>query len=105
MTIELVRAPDILASVSALENGPFTVGFAAETDNVRGYALGKLEKKNLDMIVANRVGSDCGFDLDENTVEVYWQDGERSFATAAKTDLAVEVVDLVADRYAEKQGT
>ena len=71
MTIELVRAPDILASVAAIDDGPFTVGFAAETDKVREYALGKLEKKKLDMIVANRVGGDCGFDVDENAVDVY----------------------------------
>ncbi len=102
MTIDLVRAPDILASVAALDDGPFTVGFAAETDKVREYALGKLAKKNLDMIVANRVGSDCGFDVDENAVEVYWNGGEQSFDEAAKTDLAVGIVDLVAERYAEK---
>jgi phosphopantothenoylcysteine decarboxylase/phosphopantothenate--cysteine ligase len=102
MTIKLVRAPDILASVAALGDAPFTVGFAAETDKVREYALGKLEKKKLDMIVANRVGSDCGFDVDENTVEVYWNGGEQAFDTAAKTDLAIGIIDLVADRYAQK---
>ena len=57
MSIELVRCPDILASVAALADAPFTVGFAAETEKVDDYARSKLEKKKLDMIVANRVGT------------------------------------------------
>jgi phosphopantothenoylcysteine decarboxylase/phosphopantothenate--cysteine ligase len=99
MTIELVKAPDILASVAALEDGPFTVGFAAETNNVREYALAKLDKKNLDMIVANRVGSDCGFDRDENAAAVLWAGGEQTFPEADKTELAAQIMDIVADRY------
>ena len=68
MSIELVRNPDILASIAALPAAPFTVGFAAETENVSEYAKGKLANKKLDMIVANRVGDDCGFDRDDNAV-------------------------------------
>jgi phosphopantothenoylcysteine decarboxylase/phosphopantothenate--cysteine ligase len=99
MTVELVRSPDILASVAALDDAPFTVGFAAETNNVREYALAKLQGKNLDMIVANRVGRDCGFDFDDNAADVLWPGGERSFARMAKTELAYELVDLVVERY------
>jgi phosphopantothenoylcysteine decarboxylase/phosphopantothenate--cysteine ligase len=99
MSIELVRSPDILASIAELENAPFTVGFAAETENVREYALGKLEHKKLDMIVANQVGEDHGFDSDENTVDVYWDGGERSFETTGKTELGREIVKLVAEHY------
>jgi phosphopantothenoylcysteine decarboxylase/phosphopantothenate--cysteine ligase len=104
MSIELVRSRDILASVAGLDDAPFTVGFAAETEKVRDYALGKLEKKKLDMIVANRVGDDCGFDRDDNTVDVYWRDGERKFATAAKTQLAHEIMQLVAERFEATRG-
>jgi phosphopantothenoylcysteine decarboxylase/phosphopantothenate--cysteine ligase len=100
MSIALVRSPDILASVAALDNGPFTVGFAAETNDVKKYALGKLQNKSLDMIIANRVGRDCGFDVDDNTVEVFWDGGEHAFPTAAKTELASQIIELVADRYA-----
>ena len=103
-SIELVRSPDILASVAALEDAPFTVGFAAETENVREYALGKLENKNLDMIVANRVGSDCGFDYDENAAEVIWEGGEQTFAKMAKTELARELMKVIADRYVATRG-
>ena len=99
MTIELVRSPDILASIADLKDAPFTVGFAAETENVREYAIGKLEKKKLDMIVANQVGEDRGFDSDENTVDIYWAGGEQSFETAEKTELARDIVKLVAEHY------
>jgi phosphopantothenoylcysteine decarboxylase/phosphopantothenate--cysteine ligase len=101
MTLELTRSRDILASVSALDRAPFTVGFAAETNNVRDYALAKLERKKLDMIVANRVGTDCGFDSDDNAIDIYWHGGERSFPTASKTALARDLVHLIAARYAE----
>ena len=99
MSIELVRSKDILASIASLDAAPFTVGFAAETEKVRDYAMGKLKDKKLDMIVANRVGDDCGFDCDDNAVEVYWQDGEQSFTKAAKTELAYKIVQLVAERF------
>ena len=104
MQLELVRSQDILASVAGLDDAPFTVGFAAETENVRDYALGKLEKKNLDMIVANRVGDDCGFDLDDNEIEVYWKDGEKGFARAPKTELAEQIMQLVAERFTAARG-
>ncbi len=104
MHIELVRSKDILVSVAALDDAPFTVGFAAETENVRDYALGKLQNKKLDMIVANQVGRDRGFDQDENAVDVFWDDGEQSFGQAAKTDLARDIVELVVARYMATRG-
>lgn len=105
MSLELVRSPDILASVAALDPAPFTVGFAAETHDVETYAKAKLDNKRLDMIVANRVGADCGFDFDDNTVTVYWQGGEQAFAEAAKTELAEDLVALIAERYETVRGT
>jgi len=98
-SIALVPSEDILASVAALDDAPFTVGFAAETENVHSYALGKLKNKQLDMIVANKVGDDCGFDRDDNTVELIWSDGERELPNAAKTDLALQIVHIIAERY------
>ena len=99
MRIDLVRCPDILQSVAALESAPFTVGFAAETENVDEYARGKLEKKKLDMIIANRVGADCGFDADDNAANVFWSDGEQRFAKSQKSELANRLIALVAERY------
>jgi len=99
MQLGLVRSPDTLAAVAKLVDGPFTVGFAAETEQVREYALGKLENKKLDMIVANKVGPDCGFDTEDNTVDVFWRGGEQSFPMTAKTDLAGHLIQLIAERY------
>ncbi len=104
MHIELVRSKDILVSVAALDDAPFTVGFAAETENVRDYALGKLQNKKLDMIVANQVGRDRGFDQDENAVDVFWDGGEQSFGQAAKTELARDIIELVVARYTATRG-
>jgi phosphopantothenoylcysteine decarboxylase/phosphopantothenate--cysteine ligase len=104
MSVDLVRSPDILASVAALNDAPFTVGFAAETENVREYALGKLENKKLDMIIANKVGSDCGFDYDDNAAEVLWTGGDKAFSTMAKTELAYELIDLITERFTATRG-
>ena len=104
MQLDLVRCPDILASVAALDAAPFTVGFAAETERVDEYARAKLEKKRLDMIIANQVGDDCGFDRDDNVVCAFWPGGERRFAQAEKTELARQLIELVADRFYAARG-
>jgi len=99
LNIELERTPDVLATVAGRHDAPFTVGFAAETENVREYALSKLKDKNLDMIVANRVGPGLGFGQDDNAVEVYWTGGEQSFPLTAKEALAGQLIELIAERY------
>jgi len=100
MQLDLVRSRDILASVAALEVAPFTVGFAAETENLREHALAKLKNKKLDMIIANLVGSDRGFDHDENTVCVYTADGQQAFPMTNKAELARDLIEVIAQRYA-----
>ncbi len=104
VALELVRTADVLASVAALDAAPFTVGFAAETHDVETYAKTKLDNKRLDMIVANRVGDDCGFDRDDNSATVYWPGGEQAFPVAAKSDLAAAIIRLVAARYDATRG-
>ncbi len=104
MTLEMVRTEDILASVAALPAAPFTVGFAAETNDLREYAIGKLENKKLDMIVANCVRDGKAFDADENAVEVFWSGGSQAFPLAAKSTLAMELVALIAERYETARG-
>lgn len=99
LTMDLVATDDILASVAALDDPPFTVGFAAETENVRDYALQKLKKKKLDMIVANQVGEGLGFDSDGNAVEILWNGGEASLGYAEKTAIARDIVEIVVKRY------
>ena len=104
MRIDLVRCPDILASVAALDVSPFTVGFAAETEKVDEYAKTKMQTKKLDMIIANRVGSDCGFDRDDNAAAVFWADGEQRFPKVPKAELANQLIELVAQRYYVARG-
>ena len=99
LTLGLVRNPDILAAVAALADGPFTVGFAAETHDVLAYAEGKRQAKGLDMIAANRVGPGIGFDSDHNALEVLWEDGRRRLAEAPKPVLARQLLEVVAERY------
>ncbi len=104
MQIDLVKSPDTLASVAKLANGPFTVGFAAETERVREYALGKLDNKKLDMIVANKVGAERGFDCEDNAVDVFWHGGERTFPMTSKSELATQLVQLIGERHAGSNG-
>ena len=99
MTLALTRCPDILASVAALDAAPFTMGFAAETENLIDYARGKLMNKKLDMIVANRVGRDRGFDRDDNAATVLWNGGEKSYPTSSKVDLARQLIELAAELF------
>jgi phosphopantothenoylcysteine decarboxylase/phosphopantothenate--cysteine ligase len=104
MTVGLVKAPDILRSVAGLDDAPFTVGFAAETERLREYATGKMKDKNLDMIVANLVGDGRGFNQDSNAVDVFWRTGDQSFALTSKQDLARDLVELIAERYSAARG-
>ena len=101
LSLELTRSEDILATVAALEDAPFTVGFAAETEKLREYATAKLLKKNLNMIVANLVGPNLAFGKDQNAAEVYWRGGDQSFDMMSKKDLAEKLVALIAKRYAD----
>ncbi|MET0581813.1 MAG: bifunctional phosphopantothenoylcysteine decarboxylase/phosphopantothenate--cysteine ligase CoaBC [Pseudoxanthomonas sp.] len=100
LALDLVRTPDILSEVAAQTQGlKLVVGFAAETENVAGYARGKLVAKHLDLIVANRVGvADGGFESDQNAMTAYWQDGERVFDPGAKTRLADDLIELIVER-------
>ncbi|MCI0733448.1 MAG: bifunctional phosphopantothenoylcysteine decarboxylase/phosphopantothenate--cysteine ligase CoaBC [Methylococcaceae bacterium] len=99
LMLSLERTPDILASVAAMNPGPFTVGFAAETESLENNAKKKLESKNLDMIVANQVGGrEGGFESDQNALTVLWKDGQVRFELAPKKQLAHKLVELIAER-------
>ncbi|MBK1617367.1 bifunctional phosphopantothenoylcysteine decarboxylase/phosphopantothenate--cysteine ligase CoaBC [Lamprobacter modestohalophilus] len=102
MTLTLVRNPDILAEVAALPKPPFTVGFAAETDDLEHYARDKLEAKQLSMIAANRVGDGPGgFESDKNALICLWPGGgRRELPMMSKPALATALADLIAERYA-----
>lgn len=98
-SLELVLNPDILAEVAVSSPRPFVVGFAAETEQVETYARGKLERKRLDMIAANRVGeAGCGFEACDNALSVYWQGGGEEIPLGDKADVAAQLVQLIARR-------
>ncbi|MEC6824953.1 bifunctional phosphopantothenoylcysteine decarboxylase/phosphopantothenate--cysteine ligase CoaBC [Photobacterium piscicola] len=101
MVIQLVKNPDIVASVAALtENRPFTVGFAAETQNVEHYARGKLANKNLDLICANDVSvQGQGFNSDNNALHLYWPNGDKTLPLASKTDLGQQLLTEIVSLY------
>ena len=85
-----------------MKQSPFSVGFAAETENLKEYALDKLNQKSLDLIIANEVGPHKGFDQDENAVHVFWKHGEKVFEKLQKRKLAKHLVELIAERFLNK---
>ncbi|MDE1220572.1 bifunctional phosphopantothenoylcysteine decarboxylase/phosphopantothenate--cysteine ligase CoaBC [Vibrio aestuarianus] len=100
MTLTMVKNPDIVASVAAMtEHRPFTVGFAAETQDVEKYARNKLINKNLDMICANDVSvAGQGFNSNDNALTVYWQGGEQALPLSSKAELARALMLLINDK-------
>ncbi|CTP86157.1 Coenzyme A biosynthesis bifunctional protein CoaBC [Xanthomonas translucens pv. poae] len=100
LTLELVRTPDILSEVAAQTQAlKLVVGFAAETHDIERYARGKLTDKHLDLIIANQVGvAGNGFESDQNAATAYWQQGARSFPAVSKTQLAEQLLALIAER-------
>jgi len=103
MTLQLERNADILSTVAEIADGPFCVGFAAETDDVERYARGKLERKGLQMIAANHVAQadNAVFNSDTNALEVYWPGaGHASIPTADKLTVARALLQLIAVQYA-----
>jgi phosphopantothenoylcysteine decarboxylase / phosphopantothenate---cysteine ligase len=96
MQLALVRNPDILAAVAQHTIRPFTVGFAAETNDVEQYARGKLQRKKLDMIAANDVSiQGLGFNADSNALQVFWQDGSQQLPATDKLTLARQLLTLI----------
>jgi len=104
ISLTLVKNPDVIASVAALTtNRPFTVGFAAETQNVAQYALGKLKNKNLNMICANDVSQEgLGFNSERNALTLYWhdkqgKDSQLNLPEDSKQALAIQIIKTIAN--------
>lgn len=95
--LELIRNPDIVAAVSQLNPRPFIVGFAAETENLIEHAKQKLVSKKLDMIVANLVGPNQGFQVDDNELTVITSQQMHKFEYAPKQQLARRLVQLITE--------
>ena len=99
ISLRLLRNPDIIASVAALRPRPFMVGFAAETEQLREHARGKLERKGLDMIIANDVSDTrIGFNSDSNAALLLWEDGEHPIELCTKSVFAAIAIRKIAER-------
>ena len=94
MQVELAPNPDILAEVAALPRGPFCVGFAAETENLREYARAKRKKKNIPLLAANLAQE--AFGRDDNALTLFHAKGEIELPRAPKIVLARQLISQVA---------
>jgi len=102
MSLQLIRTPDILAGLGALEKRPLLVGFAAETGNLDEFAAKKLTDKNADIIVANDVSqADAGFNVDNNRARLLFRDGRNlDYPLMSKDALSGIILDAVSAELA-----
>jgi len=100
--LSLEPVADILATVARLEQRPFCVGFAAETENLEQYAQKKRMQKGVDVIAANRVGPGLGFETDDNELLLVWEGGSRLLPQDSKTRLARLLIEQLAALYSQR---
>ncbi len=103
MTLNMTKNPDIIAMVAQREDKPFTVGFAAETQNVLEYGRKKLEAKKLDMVIANDVSDQSiGFNSDDNAVTLIDKEANENLSVRSKSQLARDIIQVIAKKYKSK---
>ncbi|MGI8883880.1 MAG: bifunctional phosphopantothenoylcysteine decarboxylase/phosphopantothenate--cysteine ligase CoaBC, partial [Pyrinomonadaceae bacterium] len=97
ISLELEKTPDILADVSKnRHSGLLVVGFAAETNDIVSYARSKMEKKNLDLVVANDITrKGAGFNSDTNIATILTRENEIDLPLMTKLELAHKILDEV----------
>lgn len=95
------RTTDILKYLGEHKQNQYLVGFAAETDNVEQYAMGKLKKKNADVIISNHVANqEIGFKSSDNEVEMFFANGDRvPFKKESKQKIAFKILNEIASRW------
>src|SRR5690606_17904571 len=99
LTLHLIKNPDIVASVAALQPRPFTVGFAAESEDLVNHARAKLTRKNLDLVIANNIAEQgIGFNSDDNAVTLVDHLGEHVLSQRSKQQLARELIAMLAKK-------
>ncbi len=107
MTLTLTRTRDILADLGRLPSRasgrPLLIGFAAETEDVAARARAKLERKAVDLIVANDVSrTDAGFEVDDNAVTLIAADAARDVPLQPKPRVAAAILDEVERLLAQR---
>ena len=97
--LELEKNVDIIKKIS--ENYKvFSIGFAAETSELKENALKKLKEKKLSVIAANKVSFTEGIDAETNSITLFWGDGkEKTLSLKNKKDLAIEFVEEISNIY------
>ena len=103
LELELVQNPDIVAEVAALPRRPFIVGFAAETEDIERHARGKLERKGIDLIAANKVGAGEGFESEDNALLLIWAGGSEQLERTDKRTLAERLLARIGERMHASQ--
>lgn len=99
-TIELIKNPDILKTMGEKKKQQFLVGFALETQNEEENAMGKLHKKNLDMIVLNSLrDAGAGFKNDTNKIKIFTETEKKEFDLKLKDSVAKDILDFVENQY------
>jgi phosphopantothenoylcysteine decarboxylase/phosphopantothenate--cysteine ligase len=99
LTLTLTPNPDILAEVASLPNGPFCVGFAAESRNLAQYAEGKRRTKRLPLVVGNLVQDGLGGD--NNSVTLFDEVGSHPLPPGPKQEIARGIIDHIARMISE----
>ena len=97
-SLNFVQTPDILATIAALPNAPFCVGFAAESENVIEYAQAKRAKKNIPLIIANEGPSTFGSEY--NQASLISEDGVQPLQKMRKDELALVLIQAIAEQFA-----
>ncbi|MBE4951087.1 bifunctional phosphopantothenoylcysteine decarboxylase/phosphopantothenate--cysteine ligase CoaBC [Chryseobacterium culicis] len=102
LTIELVKNPDILKTMGEKKTHQFLVGFALETQNEEENAKGKLEKKNLDMIVLNSLRDEgAGFKNDTNKIKIFTRTEKKEFDLKSKDEVAKDILNFVESQISQ----
>lgn len=98
LSLSLIENPDIVATVAALEKKPIVIGFAAETEHVLESAKEKLQRKKLDLIIANQVGYQQGMGVDVNAASLISNAGELcAFPCLPKKELAFKLLSAISE--------
>ena len=99
LTIELVKNPDILKTMGEKKSKQFLVGFALETQNEEENAKGKLQKKNLDMIVLNSLRDEgAGFKNDTNKIKIFTKTEKKEFALKSNDEVAIDILNCIEEQ-------
>jgi phosphopantothenoylcysteine decarboxylase/phosphopantothenate--cysteine ligase len=97
MQLTLVKTPDVISTIAALAQRPFTVGFAAETENINHNGQAKLTRKKLDLLFANDANDTLG--SDNTTATAMWTKGQETLGPGSKRSVALQMLKLIRARF------